>query len=384
MSSWPLVVPPVKALSAELRYVLLRAFGPRAAVAGVVEPALVRSLARGLDLAGRIGARVPLEQLARELDRATAVSLFQQQALQAAQAEARARHVDRVVAVAAQEGTPVALLKGAALERLGLVAPGGRRAGDADLLVPKGAARGLQQRLLAAGWSTLGLPGYAHQLAPLRDRDGLVLELHVSLPGLRKPGQARDADFECLAEAGLLGPGPRQPGRAHTPVLALARGHALVHGLWQHGLQPQAYPPARVLADAQDLGLAECSGQAVLSDWIEPRVPGAARAALQCLLLRLAAGDLELSRGEARPPERLLLDHVLAGAFDLAYRRRLRRRELLRDLRSPRLVWHALFPTAAQLEIAHGKAPSRAARLGRRWRRPVDLLLALPRLLGRA
>src|SRR5262249_60435593 len=91
---------------------------------------------------------------------------------------------------AAREAPPVAVLRGAARPLAGPVAPGGRPAGDVDLLVPPDGARTLFDRLRAQGWTTSPVDTADHQLPPLADGAGRVVELHLHVPGVRVPGRA--------------------------------------------------------------------------------------------------------------------------------------------------------------------------------------------------
>lgn len=369
----PRLDPPVVAWRPEHGWVLTRAFGPTDLSAPSGEPGAVLALARALDLEGRLAARVSLQQLAGELGREAALALFARRALLEAQARARAGLLDELQHRAAAAGIPSAPLKGAALERRGLVPPGGRRAGDLDLLVPRREASRLAALLRGRGLRPTGHSGHAHQLPPLRTPEGHVLELHVSVPGVR-PG----ADWDVLRAAGLLEPDPATGGPAHRPTPLLLAAHAVAHGLWQHALAPESYPPLRLLADLCDLSAAGLlpTGED-LAGLVEPAVSRARLAALLELVERLRQGTgLPPAPGLGETPARLL-DHALAASLDRAYRRRLRRRERLSSLASPALpaaLWRALVPSAAQLELRYGPAAGPLARAARRLRHPFDLL----------
>ncbi len=368
-------------------WVLARAFGPAELAVPPGEPRAVLALAQALDLEGRLAARVGLQQLASELGRAAALQLFTRQALFEAQARARATLLGELQGLAGTAGIPSAPLKGAALEQRGLVPPGGRRAGDLDLLVPRREAPRLQALLLQRGLRPTGHRGHPHQLAPLRTPAGHVLELHVGVPGVG-PGE----DWETLSRAGLLEPDPGAGTRAHRPTPLLLAAHAVAHGLWQHALAPESYPPLRLPADLCDLAAAGLLPAATdLAGLVAPAVSRARLAALLALVEHLRAGAPgPPAAGPGGESPARLLDHLLAASLDPGYRRRLRRRERLSSLVSPgwpEALWRALVPSAAQLELRHGPASGPLARAGRRLRHPWHLLgraVGLLRPRGRA
>ena len=355
---------------AEHGWVLARAFGPAEAAVPPAEPGAVLALARALDLEGRLGARVSLQQLTGELGREAALQLFARRALFEAQARARAALLGELQGLAGAAGIPSAPLKGAALEQRGLVPPGGRRAGDLDLLVPCPEAPRLQALLQQRGLRPTGHRGHPHQLPPLVTREGHVLELHVRVPGVG-PGE----DWETLSRAGLLEPDPGAAARAQRPTPPLLAAHAVAHGLWQHALAPESYPPPRLLADLCDLSTAGLLPAATdLAGLVAPAVPRDRLEALLALVEHLrqgAPGPPAAGPGGESPAR--LLDHVLAASVDPGYRRRLRRRERLSSLASrgwPAALWRALVPSAAQLELRYGPATGPLARAGRRLRHP--------------
>lgn len=359
----------------EHAWVLARAFGPVERPVPSGEPEAVLALAQALDLEGRLAARVGLQQLAGELGRAAALQLFARRALFEAQARARATLLGELRELAGTAGIPNAPLKGAALEQRGLVPPGGRRAGDLDLLVPRGAAHRLQALLQQRGLRPTGHRGHSHQLAPLRTPEGHVLELHVRVPGVG-PGE----DWETLSRAGLLEPDPGAGARAHRPTPPLLAAHAIAHGLWQHALAPESYPPLRLLADLCDLSAAGLLPAATdLAGLVAPSVSRDRLAALLALVehLREGAPGPPAAPGPGGESPARLLDHVLAASLDPGYRRSLRRRERLSSLVSPgwpAALWRALLPSAAQLELRYGPAPGPLARAGRRLLHPWHLL----------
>lgn len=371
----PRLDPPPVALRPELEYVLARAFGPVGRSAGHPPPQRALSLARALDLEGRLAARNDLQRLADELGRAAAIELLARRALLAAQARARAGLLSEMERLSAAVGVPCAPLKGAALERRGVVPEGARRAGDLDLLVPQADAPRLARALREHGLEPTGHPGHHHQLPPLRTREGHVLELHVEVPGLGPPG----GRWQELLAGGLLEREPEAGPLAHGPTPRLLAAHAIVHGLWQHALSPESYPPARALADLADLHAAGLlPGAAALAPLVEPLVPRTRLEALLGLVALLCAGErVDPAAPLVESPGRLL-DHVLAASLDAGYRARLRRRERLSSLCSPAhlpgALWRALAPGEALLELRYGPARGTLGRIARRARHPFGLL----------
>jgi hypothetical protein len=85
---------------------------------------------------------------------------------------------------------PLVLLKGAAYVTAGLPLARGRHLSDVDLLVPAPRLRGVEKRLLEAGWKSETLDGYdqryyrewMHEIPPLKHPErGLEVDLHHAL-----------------------------------------------------------------------------------------------------------------------------------------------------------------------------------------------------------
>lgn len=375
--------PPRVTYDRDLRWVLARAFGPVAARSGdVASGDAAAALAERLDLAARIGARVPLPTLQMELGeagaercrlanrRAVALSLRQQEL------------VGRVADVAHTLGLPIVLLKGAAL-LLGGHAPAGARAvADLDVLAAGGAAESLQTALRRHGFAPCG-EAYEHHLAPLASDLGMV-EVHRVLWGVCLHDRRQSASLEELAAAGLLRPAPGFAAGVWLPVPSSLAAHAVLHGLVQHGLAPAAYPALRVLADLLDLGLADGTvSLAAVSPLVGRYVTPSELAVLVALCRVLAAGDLDsLVDAPADGAPRRLLDHLVAGQLDGAYARSLKRRLLERpfsDLPAAAArraaLRHALFPSRSELDALYGGPSGGFVRLLRRLRRPSDVAL---------
>jgi O-antigen ligase len=374
--------PPRLAPAPEVRWLLLRAFGPAAApFAGPVAPEPALALARRFEVAARIAARHGRERLAAELGSASADGFARDRAAAAAVGMRLMAAARRLAERAAGLGVPAAFLKFMALEAAGRLAPGSREACDVDALVPEDRAGELWRALAAAGYRASGLPAAEHQLPALEDPAGGVLELHRVLPGVRLAGGG-SATHEALARAGLLVPLPDFPGLCSAPAPEVQAAHTLVHGIGQHGFWPASYSLLKMIADLIDLG--SLTDRA--AGWVARDVAADEVAAVRRLCARLAAGEDPAGGWDA--PEETLLRHILAGRLDPGYERALRL-GLFRSQpsdrpparRLARSVLGTVFLSAAQIDAIYGPPRSRLGYLGRRLARPFDLLLRLGRYI---
>lgn len=359
---------------------LLRAFGPAGApFPGTVDPPGVLAMARRFELSARIAARQGRERLAAELGPEAAEAFVRDRRTAAAvglRLQAAAR---RVAEVAAPLELPLAFLKFMALETTGVLAAGSRDACDVDVLAPEDRTGELWRALVAAGWTSSGLPDAEHQLPALKDPEGGVVEIHRLLPGVRLEGGS-SATFAALDRLGLLAPLPPSPidwpGRATVPAPEVQAAHVLVHGLGQHGYWPASYSLLRMVADLIDLD--------ALTDraagWVEKDVPAAEAEAVRRLCACLTAGE------DPGGTEEVLLRHMLAGRLDPDYEKSLRLglfqsqpTDRSRPAQLVRLVLGAVFLTDAQIDVLYGRPRTRLGYLGRRLARPFDLLARLGR-----
>ena len=396
--------PPPFALTAEVRWVLARAFAPPGAPAApLAHPTAAGALAaaRRLALAARIGARHQREALAVEVGAESAEG-FHRERLAATVAELRQLALAReVTATAASLGLPVAFLKYVALELAGLLTTGSRGAADVDVLVPAGRVGELARDLVARGFCPLTRWGEDHHLPTLAHPERGTVEIHRHLPGLSAPGARRFATFDDLAGRDLLRRVETPAGEAWIPAREILVAHALVHGIAQHGWDPASYPLLRMVADLLDLGVAGDDGgvgEALLAQaqsWLGDRLAPAEVAAAGELCAALAAG--EAGGGPAGAAERLpadgdggrLLRHALAGAFDEKYRDSLKlhtaapalsdRSALAGGLRQ---LGRALILSRRQIDEIYGPPRSRLGYLGRRLGRPFDLVWRVARRLA--
>jgi hypothetical protein len=377
--------PPPLVLSSEIRWMLLRAFGPLdAPFPGTVEPTAALALARRFEMSARIATRQGRERLAAELGgssgEATAAAFVHDRRSAAAVGLRLMGEAGRVAAVAAALGIPLAFLKFAALEAAGMLAAGSRGACDIDLLAPGSQARELWSALVAAGFRGSGLPEAEHQLPALAWPEGGAVEIHLTLSGVRLGGaEDRSAGYETLAAAGMLRPLPAFPGRCAAPPPEVLAAHVLVHGIGQHGFWPASYPLFKMVADLIDLGELDALTDRALG-WVARDVSPAEAAAVRRLVARLAAGEDPVSWPSAATGEETLLRHILAGRLDPGYERALRLglfrpqpSDRPRPLQLARTVLGAVFLSRAQIDAIYGPPRTPLGYLGRRIARPFDL-----------
>ncbi|HKV09565.1 MAG TPA: nucleotidyltransferase family protein [Thermoanaerobaculia bacterium] len=372
--------PPRVAPPPELRWVLLRAFGPVGApFPGVVDPAEALALARLFEVSARVAARQGRERLAAEQGEEAAAGFSGDRARTTASGLRLLELAREVAEAAAGLGIPLALLKFAALEASGLEAAVHRPACDVDVLAPAGRARELQAALVRVGFRASNLPEPEHQLPTLEHPAGGAVEIHRFLPGVRPDGGA-SATFEILERHGLLSPGE---GRGFVPVPEVQAAYALVHGLGQHGWWPSSYSLLKMVADVIDLSPEALTPRAL--SWVEQDVPAGEALAVRRLCERLSAGDDPLEEEDA--PEAVLLRHILAGRLDPDYESALR----LGLFRSqpgdrPRLARLAgtVFLTRAQVDAIYGPPRHPLGYLGRQLARPFDLLARTVRSAARS
>jgi hypothetical protein len=383
--------PPTRvALDAEIRWALLRAFGPpRSPFPERVDGPRAVALVADLGLVERIGARVPSPLLVDELGG----ELARQLALSRLQVLARVRRlcdlIPELASAAAAAAIPIVLLKFAALHAGGYLAEGSRAAADIDILLPPGdvgrATEILTGRGFFAAEATLA---DHHHSPPLRDHQGRTVELHTRLPGLRPPRGRRFAGFEALEAAGALRPAPGLGGGCHLLRPELLAAHAVAHGLAQHG-GADVYPVSRVLADVIDVLPGERRKRGMRAvEWIAADVSSSALEAVLGLCDALEKGDLDdLDGGREAGPQRALLQHVLASALDADYRRSVAVGHLFHSLSDEPRSWRFLktvqclvAPSKAQLAARLGLPAARTVTPRLRLAHAVALAGRLPRL----
>jgi len=388
--------PPAVEFTPEVRWALLRAFGPRESVLDQgIDPEGAIGVAGSLDLSARIAARTPLIALQAELGEAGARSLLIA-GVMAAAISAELLKCARVVAEAAAElAIPVAFLKGVALRLGGVVAEGSRWLSDVDVLAPASSARGLAEALVARGFRVADVPSEEQHLPPLMRGNAEMVEVHDVLHGVRLAARRRYATFEELQERDLLAPLPGLPGACFMPAREVLVAHTLVHGVAVHGLAPLAYPLPRMLADLVDLGATGPDGGEALEAahrWIAKDVSREEADATRALCVALAEGDEGLfARQAAERPEAVLLRHIVAGRLDERYRSALKASApwavptgWARPLAFATTAFHTVFLTRGQVDMIYGRPRTELGYLGRRLARPFDLAWRLVRYTASA
>jgi hypothetical protein len=376
--------PPGIPVPPEVRWMLLRAFGPPdASFVEEIEPAAALAAARRFEVSPRVAARLGRSRLATELGSETAAGFQRDLLATVAQGLRLQALLMDVAAVAAERSIPLVLLKYAALEASGALIAGARAACDLDLMAPPERAAELQEALIARGFRASGLPDSEHQLPALIHPAGGVLEVHRLVLGVRPDG-AGSATVAALERAGLLVPAAELPG-CFLPAREVQMAHVLVHGIGQHGFWPDSYPLLRTLSDLADLGFHDEAAAPLArraAGLVARDVSEAEAEAVRELCAALVAGeDLVLSEREGAA---LLLRHILAGRLAPDYASALRlslfraqpsdRQPAVRLIRS---VLGAVFLSRAQIDAIYGPPRHPLGYLGRRLARPFDLLVRL-------
>ena len=387
--------PPEVELGAELRWVFLRAFGPpslnpqsdRSAA-----PAAVVAMAHKFSLTERIGLRAHVEVLEEELGKELACKFREATNGSAALSVVTDRVCHEIAELGAELGIPVIFLKGAALQLAGSVSPGSRNMCDVDVLASQDDAQRLQNALVKRGCRVLEVRESEHQLQHLTHPLGLGIEVHKIIPGVRLDGgssaTARElTDRELVRPAAELGEG------CYLPIDEVLFAHLLVHGVAQHGMSPQAYPMARMLADVQDLGIDDTGLADFLNrgySWITADVTPEEVEAVVRLVQRLAEGEDPAVVAETQDGAGTLLRHLVAGTIDEGYAYSMKFRSLVtkpRDIGSGHALAMtlrgALLPSRAQIDILYGPPRTELGYWGWRLWRPFDLVVRAVRY-GRA
>jgi hypothetical protein len=313
--------PPRLAVTPEIRWLLLRAFGPPEAECPPPDAAAAVERAQRCGLAPRIAARAPVATIAAELG-PEAPALARARRLAASHALAYEGVIDALSRVADAIPRPVVLLKGAALHGAGWVASGGRHVGDLDVLVDAAGVADFLAGLEAAGFRPSDGPRNEQHLPPLEAPGWGIVDLHDGLRGVS------DAAGRWLDASGALAVGEALEVRpaCWVPERRLLAAHVLAHALEQHAWSPNPYPLLRAVGDLADLlpdAAAWNAAMPEITGWLRDTLSGAELAAARELCLALRDG---------RPPEALadeparLLAHFVAYSLDDSYRAGLRGR----------------------------------------------------------
>jgi hypothetical protein len=383
--------PPWVELSAETRWVLRRAFGPpnlQPQPIGELVPGTVFDLAQHFSLTERIGWRSQSVDLEEELGKDCAQRFREATVRSTALSLIVDRVCHEIAGLGAELGIPAIFLKGAALQLAGRTPSGSRNMCDVDVLVPEEAATTLQSSLMAGGCSALEVRESEHQLQFLTHKTGLGIEIHKIIPGIRLGGRSSAMAVD-LIERGHVRPAPELRDGCYLPGDELMFAHVMVHGIAQHGMSPQAYPMARMLADVQDLGIDETDLAAFLERgylWIAADVSREEVEAVVRLAQRLEAGEDPQVVAATEDDVGTLLRHLVAGTIDQSYAQSMKFRSLIGGPKDVGLVRGlaktlrgALLPTRAQIDILYGPPRTELGYWGWRLWRPFDLVLRAAR-----
>ena len=380
------IAPPRISVPGAVDWFFARAFGPSEIGWSGRIPTDIQQLETfvgALGLLPRIWSRTDRELLARELT-PSELLLIERDFRQSVAIELRDVEACRdLVELAVQLGIPLVFLKGVALRLGGYVQAGVRRAADIDVLVSQRDAKGFYQALLDQGGRGRDLPPSDQHLPIFEHPSGALVEVHHRLRGVDLTSH-REGQLEGLGELGLLQELGGNWQGASIPTRELLVAHLLVHALGQHGFWPSAYPQVQMLADMNDLGLAD-SGERVTLDavvpLIEPKVGREEVDAIRSLVHRLSTGEPIASIVQRDDRPGLMSRHILAGALDPGYRQALKAEGALhlatghsRHLNVGATLRKALFPTHGQIDIIYGQPKSELGYWGRRLWRPFDLL----------
>lgn len=364
--------PPELVPSPETDWLLLRAFAPPELAAPAIVPTLALDLARKLGLASRIAGRTPSAVLDTELG-PLARELSNERFVTAATDALLMRALELTAQAARRIGAPLVGLKFAALRVRHLARAGQRRAHDVDVLTCRAMAQRLRSELLAQGCSEPGVRGHDHQLAPVMTPDGVPVEVHLHIPGVRLPGSRRFVGADELLAAGLV---DAHFGLA-VPDIAVVTAHALAHGFLQNAGAPGSHSLLCTFADLSDILGSHPGALSASIAFLKPSFDDEDGALTGELVRQLESGNLAEAR---RGPGGTLLRHALAARLDARYASALRLRLLTQPLSDrpfplglATALQTALFPTPKELEAIYGAPLSGPSLAVRRLLRPADL-----------
>ncbi len=337
--------PPPLPASAELDWVLLRAFAPPAARAPEVVSEAAWEEAARLGLAPRIASRSDAALLAAELGEEVAGRFL---AARRGAASTALRYEDlagELAELCRAIGVSLVFLKGIALHLGEHTPPGARPFGDLDCLAGGEDATILWDALVERGFAAGAADANEQHLPPLAAPTWGVIDVHFALRGLWHPPGGWWTGERLFTESQVRAL-PALPG-SWVPKPAMLAAHALAHGLDQHGLAPGQHGLLRMAADLADLLPGEEEWNelaAAAAPWLEPTLSPVEIGAARRLVLALRAGQPPAGAALDEPAGLLLRHLVAAGRglygraqrwrnLRLRLRRARERRQLLRYIR---------------------------------------------------
>ena len=363
----------------ELVWLLAAAFGPELPPAPA-EAETIPRLAGEFDLGPRIVARHGVEATRERLGPA-AGELVAAHRRAVALALAGERLARRVGELAAGHGLAILFLKGYALQLAALGPAGWRPFVDLDVLVSRAGAGELSDLLAGEGWRAAAGDGNPQHLPALIAPEGISVDLHFRLRGVRV-GAERWATLDELLAADLCLPAPGAGAGAWVPRPPLLAAHLAVHALEQHGHRPATYPLLRAVADVADLAAGE--GAEELQSGARPLVRESLAddelAALFTLASLLGEGRLPAADRAQEAAAGALLRHIVAGVGDPVYRRSLAIDHTAGRLRQAREDGELMRYISRKLRVpgdepaAGSEKPARdPGSVGRKLMRPIQL-----------
>jgi len=372
--------------SAELSWVLARAFGPVATpLPGFKNLCSSEALLLSdkLDVTSRIGHRIDNETLRTELGNRNATQ-HKNRYLATAGFVIRAEWIcEQIARVASSLDIPLIVLKGMALHYSGLIKLGSRPMCDIDVLVPIGKEETLQRSLSDSGFSESNLPSAEHQLPVLTHSSGVSVEVHRMIRGVRLSSGGSSATADEVLQAKLCVGSAALPEGCFIPTKDLLLAHLLVHGIAQHGLAV-SYPLTRIIADAQDLGFDESQLDEFMQGpfrWIQRDVLPDEVASVAELASRLKNEVRVEELLETNSRAATMLRHIVAGMTDQAYQQSMRISALVHFLPGRnkahtliKIVFKTLWLSRPQVDVLYGRPRTWLGYLGWRIWRPLHLI----------
>jgi hypothetical protein len=336
----------------------------------------------GLGVGVRIGSRIEVAKLRREVGDEAAEVLRQSSLSVAARAVLVGQVCDELAGAAAAAGVPIVLLKGAALLAGGYISADSRAMADVDVLVDQSHAAQLKLELENRGFSGAEPLGSDHDLLLVVHESGLAVEGHRWIPGLAFENGTSATASALIRRGHCVG---WRPGSkcCLLPNRIVLMAHTLAHGIAQHGLAPDKYPMLRMLADLQDLAPGETEWrpfEAAAGGWLDLSVSADEICAVRYLLRRLTAAEDLRDLVEASEREALILRHVIAGATDETYRKAIRVQHRMvgasgdaKLSKAMDVVRSGLFLNRAQIDHIYGQPRWAFGYLALRLWRPFHL-----------
>lgn len=368
--------PPNSKLDDNVAWVLTRAFAPPVTTERAPHHERL-DCARRLRLLPRILSRTPRNLLVADLGEAATERLVLEHRRQVARGLGIRRTQQQVADAAHDLDTSLVLLKFAALCELGCTSPASREACDLDVLVDANHAAALADRLCDIGYKCPPRRGPPHQPYVLHSPAGIMVELHVHIPYLRLGAEGSFATLDMLKSASVVGPLDPDDETVLIPSRSLMAAHLILHGMVQHGFEPQTYPGWRLISDLTDLGFSEDQTlQADSRRWIETCVSAEEIDALSVLITTLRLGRVDALWPSSDGAALLLRHHVLV-VTDGQYRARVMLRRQVQALREEGLAkWaRSLWTYAFALPDANLRRIYQHSKLSMFWLRvlrPAD------------